>query len=295
MMSRTPNIPTDLLRSFVTVIDLGGHTKAAEVLGRSQPAVSLQIKRLEQVVESKLIVQRGRNFKLTEAGEVLALYARQILRLNDEAMSKFRNPAATGTIRVGLPTDYAVAFLQSMLTEFAAKQADIELEIHCDLSRRLRGSLHSDDLDIVVALTQTGASEHLVRSWQEQPIWVTGSKSTPHEADPVPLVSHPEGCEYRNRMVHALARTGRGWRIAFTSPGISALQKAVMDGVGVSAMTRKTCIQGMRVLGEEDGYPELSTFAVGLYYKHPRLSPAGLLVINRLISALDEAAAEREP
>ncbi len=293
MMRRTPNIPTDLLRTFITVIDLGSHTKAADALGRSQPAVSLQIKRLEDVVGAKLMAQRGRQFSLTGEGEVLAVYARQILRLNDEAMGELRGSEAAGGIRVGLPTDYAIAFLQSMLTDLAIEHADIELEIHCGLSRYLHDALHGDELDMVVAITQSGASSYLVRSWREQPVWVCAADSTKHGANPVLLVSHPEGCEYRNRMVQALARVERPWRTAFTSPGIGALQQAVIDGMGVSAMTRKTCIEGMRILDEKDNFPRLDEIGIGLYYKHPRLTDAGLLVANRLITALDEAAVHR--
>jgi DNA-binding transcriptional LysR family regulator len=294
MMSRSPNMPTDLLRTFVTVIDLGGHTRAADALGRSQPAISLQIKRLEQLVDAKLIVQRGRNFTLTEDGEILAVYARQILRLNDEAMGKFRSTEASGAIRVGLPTDYAVTYLQSMLTQLARTEPDIELEIYCDLSRSLHDALHSDDVDIIVAHTRPGASQYLVRSWREQPIWVTSATGECHLANPIPLATHPDGCEYRNRMVQALTRSEHPWRIAFTSPGIKALQQAVVDGLGVSVMTGKTCIEGMRILDDGDGYPRLDEIKVGLYYKHPRLSQAGLVVVNRLISALDEAAARTE-
>ena len=87
---QSTNLPTDLLRTFVTVLDLGGYTRAAELLGRTQPAISLQMRRLEGIVGTKLVTLQGRDLRLTEDGEILSMYARQILRLNDDAVAKFQ-------------------------------------------------------------------------------------------------------------------------------------------------------------------------------------------------------------
>ena len=113
---RAINLPTDLLRAFVSVIDLGGYTRAADALGRTQPAISLQMKRLEELAGARLITHEGRELKLTEDGEALAVHARQILRLNDEAVARLKGRQAKGQLRIGLPTDFAVAFLQAALT-----------------------------------------------------------------------------------------------------------------------------------------------------------------------------------
>ena len=284
------NLPSDLLRTLVTVIDLGGYTRAAQVLGRSQPAVSLQVQRLEALVGTKLVVMSGREVTLSESGRTLAQYARQILRLNDEAIAFFTDPTAIGMLRVGLPTDFSVEFLQEALSGFAATHQDVLLEVHCDLSSELLERLHRDQLDIIVALSKASASQYLVRSWRESPIWVTGRLSNAHQKSPVPLAAHLDGCEYRDRMISALGRCHRDWRIAFTSPGISALQRAVRAGLGVTALTRKTLLEGMRVLSESDGYPTLEDIHIGLFYKHARLSDAGLMLVNALIDNLDEAA-----
>lgn len=104
---RAINLPTDLLRAFITVIDLGGYTRAGEALGRTQPAISLQMKRLEELLDAILITHEGRELKLTEQGEALAVYARQLLRLNDEAVAKLKGRSAQGLLRVGLPTDFS--------------------------------------------------------------------------------------------------------------------------------------------------------------------------------------------
>ncbi|WP_373506321.1 LysR substrate-binding domain-containing protein [Aestuariivirga sp.] len=287
---RVINLPTDLLRAFISVIDLGGYTRAANALGRTQPAISLQMKRLEELLDATLITHEGRGLKLTEEGEALAVYARQLLRLNDEAVAKLKGRSAKGLLRIGLPTDFSVAFLQEAMLDFARDQPDVTMSIHCDLSRNVLDWLHADELDIAVALLAREANPYLVRSWEEKPIWAAARDLAVHKQQPVPLVTHPEGCEYRRRMTSALRAAGRDWRVAYTNPEISGLQSAVGSGLGVTALTRKTLLPNMRVLTARDGFPALEPIRIGLFYKHQRLTGAGLMLVDSLISHMDQAA-----
>ena len=287
---RNVNLPTDTLRAFISIIDLGGFTRAAEALGRTQPAISLQMRRLEEIVGAKLITANGRELTLTEEGEAMALYARQMLRLNDEAVAHFSGRSATGTLRIGLPTDFSVAYLQEVISDFARALPNLNIEVHCDLSRRVLDRLHADDLDIAVGILNPSHNPYLVRSWEERPLWTAAKNAETHRKSPVPLASHPEGCEYRSRMIAALRSIRREWRIVYTNPGINGLQRAVSTGLGVSALTRKTLLPDMQVLGPADGFPAMESIRVGLFYKHPRLSDAGLQLVNSLISHMDEAA-----
>jgi DNA-binding transcriptional LysR family regulator len=287
---RSINLPTDLLRTFVSVIDLGGYTRAADALGRTQPAVSLQMKRLEELLDARLITHEGRELKLTEEGEALAVYARQLLRLNDEAVAKLKGRSARGQLRVGLPTDFSVAFLQEAIAGFVRENAQVTMSITCDLSRRLIDMLHADDLDIAIALLAQDKNPYLVRSWEETPIWAVAREAAVQRQEAVPLVTHPEGCEYRRRMTAALRAEGRDWRIAYTTPEIGGLQRAVSAGIGVTALTRKTLLPDMRALSARDGFPALEPIRIGLFYKHQRLSAAGLMLVDSLISRMDEAA-----
>jgi DNA-binding transcriptional LysR family regulator len=287
---RSINLPTDLLRAFVSVIDLGGYTRAAEALGRTQPAVSLQMKRLEELLDARLITHEGRELKLTEEGEALAVYARQLLRLNDEAVAKLKGRSAKGELRVGLPTDFSVAFLQEAIAGFVRENSKVTMAITCDLSRRLIDLLHADELDIVIALLAQDKNPYLVRSWEETPIWAVARDAALPRQEPVPLVTHPEGCEYRRRMTAALRAEGRDWRIAYTTPEIGGLQRAVSAGIGVTALTRKTLLPDMRALAARDGFPAMEPIRIGLFYKHQRLSGAGLMLVDSLISRMDEAA-----
>ncbi len=284
------DLPTNLLRAFITVSDLGGYTRAAKVLHRTQPAISLQMKRLEEMVGEKLLVHEEGTVNLTSHGMVLAGFARQILRLNDEALVRFRKTNVRGPLRVGLPTDYALAHLQSAVTEFGQQHKAVALSIHCDISRNLLSDLHADRLDIAVALIDEANTQYLVRAWAEQPVWASLAAGRVHRETPLPLVTHPEGCAYRNRIVEALNRAGREWRVVYCSPGITGLQDAVTAGLGVSALTRKTLRDGIRTLSDRDGFPALEKIRIGLFYKHPRQTGAGLTLIEQLIAGLDDAA-----
>lgn len=294
-MAGITNLPTDLLRTFIAVVELGGHSKAGAFLGRSQPAISLQIRRLEELVRAPLLAQEGRSIQPTPAGEALLSYAREMIRINDEAVGYFHRSDKTGVLRIGLPTDYSVAFLQSAITAFVRAQAEVELEIHCDLSRQLHQDLRADELDVIIAMMSNARMPYLSRAWIEQPIWAAaeGFRDTPHR--PVPLGAHPEGCDYRARMIQALDSIERRWRIVYTSPGISGLQNAVLNGLCVSALTRATMLPGMRVLDTTDGFPALDPLRVGLFYKHPRLSAAGLQLVSDLVARLDSVGAGINP
>jgi DNA-binding transcriptional LysR family regulator len=289
------NFQTDLLRTFVSVVDLGAYTKAGDALGRTQPAISLQMKRLEELVGAPLMKQTGRTLLLTSEGEMLLSYAREILRLNDEAASYFNRSKIAGVLRVGLPNDYAVAFLQGVITEYTRQHAEISLEIYCGWSAEILDRLRADELDLAVAMVNGDRAQYLSRSWIERPIWAAAEAVDFDPAKGIPLAAHPEGCAYRARMIQALDAAQVRWRVAYTGPGIAGLQNAVVNGLGVSALTRYTMLPGMRALDEKDGFPPLTEIRVGLFYKHPRLSDAGIRLVNHIVSRLDEAGISGDP
>ena len=286
------NLPTELLRSLITVADLGGYTKAGDALNRSQPAISLQMRRLEEMVGTKLIVSDGKGLKFTEAGEKLATYARQILHLNDDIIGQFRPSKLSGPIRIGLPTDYAVSYLQDAVVEFSMEHPDANLEIYCDLSENLLNSLHADQVNLTVALVDNDLSHYLINAWEEPPIWVIGTQAKLDLSSTIPLVGHFENCQYRKRMANVLRSQGRKWRMAYTSPDIFGVQNAVEAGLGITALTRATLTPKMRILTEADGLPAMEKIRVGLLYKLPRVSQAGRELANKLIQTMDKAANE---
>lgn len=281
------NLSTELLRAFITVVEVASFTKAADILGRTQPAISLQIKRLEDMVGYALIARKGKEITLTERGEALAIHARQILRLNDLAVAQFEQSDPSAKLRVGLPVDYAVNTLQSCLTNVVRQYADVQVEIRCDLSKHLLLALRSNEIDIAVALFDGDDQQFLFRNWKEQPSWVGATSfEIPDNAD-IPLVVHPYGCVYRDRMATALKLAGRRWRIAYSSPGIGGVQRAVHDGLGLSCLTAPTVQSGMRKFSEQDGLPVLAPLHIGLFARQAQLGAGGYAAIDALVSTLE--------
>ncbi|WP_146347220.1 LysR substrate-binding domain-containing protein [Phaeobacter marinintestinus] len=285
------NLPTELLRTFVTVIEVESYTHAAALLGRTQPAVSLQMKRLEELVGQPLVLRQGRSVALTERGQALIDHARQILRLNDLAVSQFDTASNDNALRVGLPVDYGVRMLQSCLTRIIRQNPDFRTEIRCDLSRNLINALRRDELDIAVGLYPGGDQQFLHRNWVEKPVWVAAKGKTFCDVEELPLIAHPQGCVYRDRMTDALKQAKRRWRIAFSSPGITSVQQAVLDGMGVSCLTGPTMLDGLVRLSPDMGLPDLEPLHIGLFYRQTHLAQNGHQIINEIEVTLKEAVA----
>lgn len=287
-----PIMQMDLLRTFATVADLGSFTKAGDALGRTQPAISLQIKRLEELIQAPLLERDSRHLRLTTAGETLAGYARQILRLHDEALVRLGAPAVTGTVRVGIPNDFAVSFLPRVLSDFMALEPGVTVEVRCEISVTLLHELQDGKLDLAIAMSAEPAGPAAARVWTERLAWVAGRDTAPAGA-PLPLVAYPEGCTYRARMTQALSKADIPWRIACTSPSLAAIQAAACAGIGVTVLSLHTIPPGLVILDPEVGLPGLADVVVGVYYDRERRSEASMRLLNFIIVCLDEAYQRR--
>lgn len=284
------DVPIALLRTFISVVDLGSFTKAADALGRTQPAVSQQIRRLEMMLETKLLLTGGGGIRLTDSGVALGPFARQALRTNDDILRHFKSEALSGWIRVGLPTDFANGFLLDAATGFASSNPEVRIEVASRLSQELREALTADSLDLVVSIVNDGAPPYLVRSWEAQPVWAVPETKMFSSSEPLPILRHPDPCAYADRMISALQRIGRKWRTVYVSSDVAGLQNAVRCGLGVTALTTATVEDGMKTGTAEDGYPALDPLRIGLFYKHAKLSGAAHMLAQKLIACLDEAA-----
>jgi DNA-binding transcriptional LysR family regulator len=269
------NVPTDLLRAFVTVVDLGSYTKAAEVLGRTQPAVSLQIRRLEDLLRTKLLNTEGKQVRLTAAGVELGPYARQMLRLNDDIISHFANETLSGWIRVGLPTDFSNTFLLNAITRFAASHPNVRIEVESLLSHNLRHELAADHLNIAIGIAPAGEDVYLVNSAMIRPLWAVSETFSWEKHLPLRIVRHPDPCEYAERMRAAMRGVRRTWKTVLVTSDVAGIQSAILAGLGASALTPATLLPGMRIGREDEGFPPLDPLRIGLFYKHARLSKAG--------------------
>lgn len=266
------NIPTDLLRAFVAVIDLGGFTRAADKLGRTQPAISLQMKRLQELLGVPLF-EKDSWQRLNERGEMVAGYARQILALNDEMMLKLADRNGSGRLRLGLPNDYADHFLPRLMSAVARESDGLTFDVTCDLSHNLLRGLRSGHLDLVIAMTADGPAEGAFMTWKEPLEWVAStSAASPHAKDEngIRIVCYPEGCLYRRSMLTALQRDGRPFQIVYTSPSLSGLEAAVGAGFGLTVLARRIVPPALRVMEAAHGLPRPADVVVGLYVGRDR-------------------------
>lgn len=222
----------ELLRAFVSVAQLGSFTKAGEILGRSQPAVSLQIQRLEELVDEPLLNRNGRNLELSDAGNNLYGYANQILSLNDLAISELSKSAVSGKIRLGIPSEFATMLLPKIVSRFASAYPNITLEVNCELSKNLLSKAGKQSHDLILALEDNPSKtwSNLVKT--DDLVWVTSADHSIQKAPIVPLIAAAEGCIYRQRATNLLDQIQQPWQIVYTIPDLGGIQQAIQEGLG---------------------------------------------------------------
>ena len=263
----------DLLRSFVSVVDAGGFTRAGERVHRTQSTVSQQIKRLEDTFGRPLLHRNGKRVALTEEGERLLSYARRILALAEEAHQVVAQSAGEGVVRLGLPEDFAASRLAQVLARFARSRRGARLDVRCDLSVRLRDDLDRGELDLILFKRDAGERGGIA-CWPERLSWIASRRrELDVRRDPVPLVVFPQGCLYRNRAIHALEAAGRAWYIAYTSPNFYGIQAAVSVGLGISILPQAAILADHRVLGAKEGFARVPNTELALLAA-PDASPA---------------------
>lgn len=251
--SRTADL--DLLRVFDALVRLGSFTAAAKALSRTQSAVSMQIKRLEEQLGVELVTRGGRKIAPTAQGLQLLPVARQMLALNDQLFSDVDPQAIAGTISIGTAEYYGVHVLPALVTEFCRRYPRIHVAIHTGIGWVMREELGTR-YDMVIGHGAVGASEG-VRLQGTRLLWATGPDPQLHLQRPLPLAVNPEGAVFRRWATSALDQAGIPWRIAYTSTSASGLESAVRAGLAIGAFSEATLSNRLRVLGPEDGLPPL--------------------------------------
>ena len=203
-----PNLDVDLLKTFLAIADIGNFTRAAEEVHKTQSAVSMQMKRLEDIIGRPLFARDGRHSRFTADGERLIEYARRIVKLNDEAVSAFTKPELTGTLRFGTPDDYADRFLPEILARFSRTHPLVTVDVDCMTELR---SLRTDAgaARSILPSSPSAARSRPMRSCAREPlVWVTSTRHSVHLLDDLPIALSHAGCEWR-KTVTQRAREGR--------------------------------------------------------------------------------------
>ena len=267
------NLDIDLLKTFIAIAEQGSFTRAAEEVHKTQSAVSMQMKRLEDVVQRPLFDRDGRQNKLTADGERLLDYARRLAKLNDEAVATFTRPELTGTVRLGTPDDYADRLLPEILARFSRTHPLVQVDVECKNSGNLVELARQNEVDLALVTCVNRADvDAVVRV--EPLVWVTSAQHHVHERETVPIaLSHPD-CIWRHMALRVLAEAGRSYRIAYASTNANAISAAVMAGLAVAAIPQVLLRPGMRVLGPEDGFDCAGEFELGLVHSPGERSSA---------------------
>ena len=298
MMPRR-HLDIEALRALACIVDTASFSAAAQQLGRTQSAVSLQIKRLEQRVGQTLLRRvQGRVDGATAEGAALLAYARQILRLNDEAYATVARDAAPGTLRVGLPEELMESVFPAVMPQFRPLYPRLRLVLHADTSAALQQALAGGTLDLALYKHCGDAAPAQGEVlWQEPLLWMAGADyrdSSPILADgALPLALFGENCVFRLAVTAALARAGWPWSLHYTGSSTTGLCHAVRCGLGLTALPRSLLGAGMAVMSMVDGrpLPALPPARLLAAYAPGAVSPAA----QRFVALTGEAMAARAP
>ena len=265
-------LDTDQLRSFLAIVDSGSFTKAAERVHKTQSAVSMHIRRLEEQLGCALFVKHGRGARLTEEGERLIEYARRIIQVEAGALAALSRKGLRGAARLGIPDDYAESFLAEILSRFNRRHPFVEVSVVCEASVELAAQVSAGALEL--ALVTAGALEPArlagFRSFEllrEEPlVWAAADRFRTEEGAPVPLALGSGTCVWRRAAEDALAASPRATRGLFFSKNFTAIGSIVRAGLAATILPASMVGQGLRVLGRNEGLPELPLTRMGLIH-----------------------------
>ncbi len=276
-------LDVDQLQTFVAIIDTGSFTKAADKVFKTQSAVSMQMRRLEERIGKQLFIKDGRGNKLTPEGERLLNFARRMIRLNNEAIAAFDDNRLEGSLRIGTPDDYADRYMPEIISRFAQTHPNVELNIVCESSVDLSEKINRGELD--VALVTHNPLARMSEVLRTEPLcWVASTNHPLPEDQPVPLALGRADCQWRQAACAALDSIGREYQILFTSWSATVVAAAVLAGMAVAVVPESALRPGMRVLSQQDGFPALAPIQIGIM-KRPGVSVSLMNAISSHIAA----------
>jgi len=275
-MSLARTIDPELLRAFVAVVDTGSFSAAARRLLRGQSAVSLQIKRLEEQLDTRLLNRTSRRVALTAEGEMVLGHARTLLRLNEQLLDRAREPELAGLVRIGAPEDFATTRLPRILAEFRESYPRVALEVVCELTLDLLDRFHAGELDMALLKREPSVDVDGSPVWREKLVWACGSeREALLEEEALPLVCSPKPCVYRHRATSALDAAGRSWRVAYSCGSLAGNLAALRAGLGLAVLPRDMVPHDMLVVDEaRHALPSLSDTEIALVTQQHLSSPA---------------------
>ncbi len=282
----TSLLDADQLKTFVAIVDAGSFTRAGDAVHKTQSAVSMQMKKLEERLGKPVFEREGRGSKLTEEGERLLDYARRIIKLNVEALASFAEAELAGRVRLGLPDDYADRYLPEILARFSQSNPRVEVTVVCEPTPMLVERIAGSDLDLaIITHTESRGTASVIR--RERLFWVTSTRHAVHELSPLPLALGRSFCTWRQAATLALEGVGRPFRVLYSSWNSTAVGAAVLAGLAVSVLPESAVRTGMRILGSSDGFPSLPSCKIALLRNRTEPSALADALAGHIVTSLD--------
>jgi DNA-binding transcriptional LysR family regulator len=290
---RQQDFDLDQLRAFMAVWETRSFTQAAARQHRTQSAISMKIKRLEEQVGERLFERNTTTVTPTSVGERFAALARRLIEAHDDAFFAFNHALAAGKLTLATSETYASCLLPPILSEVSKTFPNIEMEIRCGHSWKMLESMDTDGIDLVIATKYPGRQDGQPLG-RERLMWVCKHDSDVFRANPLPLAVFPDGCLYRRAAIAALNANKRNWRIGYTSLNHEGLLAAVDSGSAVSIMIESAVNARHRVLLPEEGFPELPAADIELYASASEISPVARHVSETIRRHFTTRRYERE-
>lgn len=261
-----PLLELDVLRTFVAIAETGSFTAAANAVFRTPSAVSMQIKKLEDILGRAVFVRDARSVSLTADGDLLLSYARRLLALNREAVSTFVTPDISGIVRLGSPDDFGERVLPSVLKRFAQSHPSVAVDVVIDLSANLLKRMANRQLDItLITCTDSRILEPDVEIvLSEQIAWAGVKGGCAHMREPLPVSIWEEGCVWRSAALNALGEQGRNYRVAYMSAHTAGQRAAIVADLAVAPLPKSFIGGDLVELGEKDGLPPMGKYNIGM-------------------------------
>src|SRR5690606_2059438 len=261
-----PLLEFNVLRTFIAIAETGSFTAPAGSAFRTHSAVSMQIKKLEDQLGRPVFVRDARSVTLTADGEVLLGYARRLLAINREAVSKFVRPDIRGVVRLGSPDDFGERVLPAVLKRFAQSHPAIAVDVVIDQSDNLRQRMAAQQLDITILTTcADGTDRSDTEVLLTEPIvWAGARGGCAHMREPLPVSLWEEGCAWRAGALEALGRHGREYRIAYMSAHTAGQRAAILADLAVAPLPKSFLAGDLVELGESDGLPGMGNYHIGM-------------------------------
>lgn len=285
-----PLLESDVLRTFVGIAESGSFTRTAAQVYRTTAAVSMQIKRLEETLGRSLFIREARRVRLTPEGEMLLGYARRLLKLNEEAVSRFLVPALAGRVCFGSPTDLGNRVLPGVLSMFARSHPAVQVEVSVGRSVELVEKLDAGELDLILINAgndgQDDSRGEIIYS--EALVWAGCEGGLAVERSPLPLALASSGCAWRRTALDALDRLNLPYRIAYSCEQCAGQEAAMIADLAVAPFPLSLVKPPLRRLGEEHGLPPLGDYHIKLLRGSNRGDAAAALAAQVQVAFRDQ-------